>query len=157
MPEIPSISDRVLTTFSFTGLLLGLLVNAIVTIRFDEYNPNVASLIRISFLIDTGFLVMSIVKGIIAYINITPDNSDIDPEKVLDSIYSWLARGLGAISSTIALIITNSLKFTLVFLLILCLLAFYEDQKIKRNQYCRPVQSTTEIENASELSVQQLQ
>lgn len=148
MSEIPPISDRILTTFSFTGLLLGLLVNAIVTIRFDEYNPTVASLIKLLFLIDTGFLIMSIIKGVIAYINITPENSSIDPEMVLESIYSWLTKGLAVISGTIALIVTNSLNLTGLFLLVIGFLAFYESYKIKKNKYRRPVQSTTEIENA---------
>jgi hypothetical protein len=104
MPETPHISDKILTVFILIGLLLGLLVNAVVTVRFNEYSANVVNLIKLTFLFSTGFLFMSILKGLFAYVTISNQKPVFDPEFFLDSTYHWLLASLCYITATIALI-----------------------------------------------------
>lgn len=113
MPEKNLIAEKGVTTLSITGLLLGLLVNAIITIRLAEYTY-LAELLKFLFLLDTGCLILSAAVGFASYI------SDNNTGMILSQL--WLAVGLSFISVTIALIITNSFLQTLLFVIIIMFL-----------------------------------
>lgn len=113
MPEKDLIAEKGVTTLSITGLLLGLLVNAVITIRLAEYTY-LAELLKFLFLLDTGCLILSAAVGFASYIG------DNNTGMILSQL--WLAVGLSFISVTIALIITNSFLQTFLFVIIIMFL-----------------------------------
>lgn len=156
MTDQDKIKDHSTTVIGFAGLLLGLLVNALTTIDFKEFNNTqfnnipytgtylnqftTAIFIKFLFLVATSCLLISIVNGLstnseIIHPTKTKTNQTInDPEKILEISVKWLCYGLAAITFIIALMITKSLSIAMVYIIVTVILMFTDYFKIyKKN------------------------
>jgi amino acid transporter len=80
------------TLMGFTGILLGILVNTVSTIRPDEYSKHILDTLNISFIVTAFCLSMSILLAFTANLN---KHEDLHEKLILHS-QMWLSAGLGA-------------------------------------------------------------
>lgn len=130
------IQYKVTACMGLAGLLLGLLVNTISAIKFDEFNENQNIVIYLKFFIlaTTSCLTMSIFYGFAAHPGSNSDRTNIDITECLKHSMFWLLLGLAFISVIIAIIVTNSIKYTLIFLLITFLLISLDISRIEKKK-----------------------
>lgn len=132
---IQDTEDKITKIIGFAGLLLGILANTISTIKFDEFNGLELLIIKVSLLVSTLGLVMSLVCGSVAFIRMqSTEIKYYNPTKLLASSYIWLTIGISMITGSISIIITKSVYWSIVFLFIVLLALFYELHNIKKNE-----------------------
>lgn len=141
-PKPDTIRNEIKNIIGFTGLLLGLVINAILTIKFEKYET--AFLIKLSFLVAMYCLTMCITSSIIAYqATIYPNRNN--PEKLLNASSNWLIAGFLMIISTIVVILYPSKHLTIPFwfLIFTASTLIYESKK-HENKTSQPLTETEE-------------
>lgn len=103
--SLDSIKSRVTQIIGFSGLLLGLLVNAITTIKFNEYSYSTALLIKLSFLITTFCLTVSVVIGIMTYVAAPKSAYADNPSEGVLKAVKWFLTGFFILMFSIPLIL----------------------------------------------------
>jgi hypothetical protein len=113
-------SNKVAIVTSFSGILLGLLGSIISTVDFNKFNENqfTAKGLMFLLLLSVLFLTMSTTTGITATFLL--DNNQA--EKYLKWSIFFLSFGLTSIPVAIAVIITQSLSFAVIYLILLVII-----------------------------------
>lgn len=164
MSDQDAIKDHATTIIGFAGLLLGLLVNALTTIKFNDFNTTqfsnipytgtylnqlVPIFLKFFFLVATGCLLISIINGLSTHSEIidpkkTKTNQIInDPAKMLKMSVKWLCYGLAIIAFIIALMITKSIIYTIIYVIIVVIAMVYDYFKMYKK---KTSQSSIELE-----------
>jgi hypothetical protein len=151
MKDQNAIKDNATTIIGFAGVLLGLLVNALTTIKFNEFNNTLnntqytASIdqytsifLKLIFLVATGCLMLSIINGVTTHyelVNKNPKKTNAgelinDPENILKISVKWLVYGLVLITAVIAIMITKSIIYTAIYTGIIAIVMFLDYLKM---------------------------
>ncbi|WP_048140028.1 hypothetical protein [Methanosarcina horonobensis] len=168
MSDQDTIKDHATTVVGFAGLLLGLLVNALTTIKFEEFNNTlfnnisytttylkqltVAISLKFLFLTAASCLLISIINAFSTHSELispkkTKENQIInDPAKILEVSVKWLSYGLGVIAFIIAIMITKSAIYTVVYVVIFIIALLYDYRKMHKGH---TNQQSIEIEERS--------
>jgi hypothetical protein len=129
---------------SFTLVLLGLWVNAISTIKFNEFET--ANTLKITFLIVTYCLTMSITTGLTTlYTTTNLHQTSNDPVKLLNASFLWLYISALSIAITIPAIIypDKTINILFLFLVVIAITILYQAKKCTKTETS---QSPTESE-----------
>lgn len=118
--------NRITTITGFAGLSLTILTDAISTIDFDEFNGMNIPL-QLTFSISALGFIMCFICGLAAFAKVHHVNvGNVDLEKLLKSSYMWLCLGIAAISMSIALTITRSFNWAVIFMFIIICAVIWE-------------------------------
>ena len=129
-PSSFSIKDRIIQIIGFSALLLWLVVYAIQTTNFNEYEDDLIKLIL--YLAAFSFMV-SILLGTRAYYKIKGSYSK-DQSKWIISAVKWIALGLFLLITSIPLyLFPESNQFFGIYLIVLTYTGKYVIRKIFKN------------------------
>ena len=101
MEDQNTIQNKTATTIGFVGVLLGVLVNTVSTIKLEEYNIFNFYFFIAFVLLATACLIMSAITAILTHLN----GQEYELENLLTDSQSWLLMGLIFLTSAIPVII----------------------------------------------------
>jgi cytochrome bd-type quinol oxidase subunit 2 len=127
LQDIELMKDKATKKFEFTGLLLGLLVNAITTIKFNDYGQLASILMKFLFLGTAFCFAICILFGLSTFRMSTVDNiKDISDD--LETSNKWFVRGFVALFSVIPVMLYGAnINVLMIFVCLIIIVVFFEN------------------------------